>query len=199
MNKQPLSLLLKHKEEVFTLIHEKRKWNAITAQFVLLSLVGFALFGVVISTLTPHWWFTGQLSWKMIAVLWGPTIICAPSLYVFSTIRGSRLTLPELAQLLCGMLATTAVVLLALAPISWFFTWTSEGLGFIQLMNGVMIGVSLLFGLFFFGKGMMVLNKKIEGNEKTTRFSPDILLVWFVLLLIVVVQMSDKLGPWYLQ
>lgn len=189
--------LLKHKEEIYQQLHQPHTWNATAAELLIVGVVGAGLFGAVMSTQSPHWWHALDLSWKMIVTLWGPIVLCTPALYVFSSLRGVKITISQLVFLLIGSLATTSLVLLSLAPVSWFFIWTTNSLDFIQVMNGVMVGLGLIFGLFFLGKGFTSLYRFHKLPD--ARSGIDILGLWFILLIIVVVQMSHKLAPWYLQ
>lgn len=188
--------LLKHKDQLFQQLDQPHTWNATALELILLALLGAGIFGAVMSTEDPHWWHTWELSWKMMVTLWGPIALCTPALYVFSSLRGVRVTMSQLVFLLIGSLATAGLVLASLSPLSWFFTWTTDTLEFIKIMNGCMVGLGLLFGLFFLGQGFLHLYRthKPEG----ARSGIDILFLWFILLIVVVVQMSQKLAPWYL-
>lgn len=191
------SHLLKHKERIYELITQPHHWNRVAAELLSISIIGLALFGIVMATFNPTAQHVLELSWKMIVLVWGSVVICTPSLYVFSAIRGSRLTLSQLSFLLVGTLATTGIVLLALTPITWFFTWTTYQVEFIQFMNVVVIAVSVLFGGYFLARGMLFAAdmQKKEGQESNSAI--DILLIWVLLFIVVLVQMAHALGPWY--
>lgn len=193
--------LLKNKKEIYNNIAKPEKWNRITAEFLVVGAVGLALFGLGMGTYVFSvgdtgsfpWWF----AWKMIVVVVGPMAICTPALFVFSAIRGSTMKLTQLVYLLCGVLATIGIVLLSLLPVTWFFTWTTNTIQFIRLMNGFVLALALGFGMFFLGKGFMAFHDASHEEQPHHRAATDILLVWFILFLIVVLQMSNKLGPWY--
>lgn len=188
--------LLKHKEELFQQLHQPHTWNKTALELLLVGLLGAGIFGAIMSTEDPHWWHTWELSWKMMVTLWGPVALCTPALYIFSSLRGVKIALSQLVFLLIGSLATSGLVLASLSPLSWFFTWTTDNIEFVKGMNGVMVGFGLLFGLFFLGQGFLHLYKK--HKEEGARSGVDILFLWFILLIVVVVQMSQKLAPWYL-
>lgn len=186
--------LLKNKQVIYAAIKNPQEWNRITAEFLLMAIFGAAVYGVVMATYAPTWNHVLELSWKMIVLLFGPIAICTPALYVFGSIRGIRISLSELVYLLVGALATTGVVLVSFAPISWFFTWTTDSLDFIVAMNNFMIGMALVFGIFFLGKGFIVVQQQHSAEK---RGGVDILFLWFILLIIVMIQMAGKLGHWY--
>lgn len=188
--------LLKHKEELFQQLSQPQTWNKTVLELLLVGLLGAGIFGAIMSTEDPHWWHAWELSWKMVVTVWGPIALCTPALYVFSSLRGVKITLSQLVFLLIGSLATSGLVLASLSPLSWFFTWTTDNIEFVKGMNGVMVGLSLLFGLFFLGQGFLHLYK--AHKQTGARLALDVLFLWFILLIVVVVQMSQKLSPWYL-
>lgn len=192
------NLLLKHQPELFQQVLQKKIKPIHIAELFGLSVIGLALFGAVISLVIPNWWHAFNLMWKMLVLIIGSNLLCLPALYVFSSIRGSRLTLPQLMTMLLASIATTAIVLLALAPISWFFTWTTNGeLEVIRLLNGLMIGFGILFGLILLARGFRASYLHYKAEDAQSKSGSDILVLWLVLLVIVTVQMSQKLGSWY--
>ncbi|MFA5995361.1 MAG: hypothetical protein WCW27_03085 [Patescibacteria group bacterium] len=197
MTTSPITALLKNKEELYNAIEHKHTWNKTTVQFILVSIIGLVLFGFMMGTYLPGWQHMVDTMWKMIVLVWGPVILCTPALYVFSSIRGSTIKISELVYLLIGALATSGIVLMALTPLTWFFMWTTDSKEFIQAMNGFFIGLSLMFGLFYFGQGMRYVYKKVKVTNPQASAAVDVLLLWFILLIVVVAQMSEKLGPWY--
>lgn len=197
MKQLPISSLLKNEETVYSTLNDYKQWPKYIMHFVLIALLGMAAFGLVMGTYVPHWWHSLTLAWKTIVLIWGPLAICTPSLFVFGAIRGSRITLSQLLFLLSGALATTGLVLLALTPLTWFFTWTTETSTFLRIMNAMFIGIALAFGMFFFSKGLLYIHKQLRNENASSSISIDVVVLWFILLIIVVAQMSIKLGPWY--
>lgn len=197
MKQLPIASLLKNKEAIYNILTEPKQWPKYIIHFVLIALLGMAAFGLVMGTYVPNWWHSLTLAWKMIVLIWGPLAICTPALFVFGAIRGSRISLPQLLFLLMGALATTGIVLLALTPLTWFFTWTTETSIFLRVMNGMFIGLGLAFGMFFFSKGLLHIHKQLKTAGTPSSISIDVVVLWFILLIIVVAQMSVKIGPWY--
>lgn len=191
------SLLLKHQATLFEHIRQKKIGPVQVAELLFMSVIGLAIFGAVMSIPIPDWWHALNLMWKMIVLIFGSVALCVPALYVFSSIRGSYITLPEVLLLICGSVATMALVVVALAPISWFFTWTTNDVSFIRVMNAAMIGLGLLFGLIFIARGMLSLHAQIKLTHPEHKSAVDILFIWLILVCVVVVQMNTKLGPWY--
>lgn len=200
-----LSQLLKNKQQIFNSVHRPHEWNNYAVQFMLVGILGIAAYGVVMATYNPSWKEVWEFAWKMVVTVWGPIAICTPSLYVFSAVRGSTIKVTELVYLLLGAIATSGIVLLAFAPITWFFTWTMEDIEIIRVMNVFLVALGIGFGLVFMQQGFMSLEKKHSSAEQGSaveRFkqlgsAASVLLVWFILLLVVTAQMANELGPWF--
>lgn len=191
-------LLLKQQSELFARILNKKLSPPLIVELLLLGVVGLAVFGAVMSIVVPHWWFTGRLMWKMIVLIFGSNALCVPALYVFSSIRGSRITLPQLLLFVSSSVATTAVVLLSLSPISWFFAWaTDNSLGVVRALNGLMIGFGMIFGIILLARAFQAGHKHYREHYPENKSAADILLLWLILVIVVTAQMSQKLGPWY--
>lgn len=197
MKHSNLSALLKDKESIYQKLTTRQGWSGALVTFAIVGIIGMAIFGLIMSAWIPHGWHALDLSWKTIALIWGPIAICTPALFVFGAIRGSKITLLELIFLLAGAMATTGIVLMALSPLTGFFTWTTDTVIFMKIMNGLFIGLALAFGMFFFSKGLLYINAQNKAAGKQTSAAVDIVVLWFILLIIVVSQMSSKLGPWY--
>jgi hypothetical protein len=192
-----ISNLLKNKTAIYQNLFQPHQWGRVMIEFMLMACLGIGVFGIVMGTISPQWQHWLLVGGNLIILLWGSIALCTPSLFVFSAMRGSSIKLSQMIYLLLGGLATSGIVLLALTPLTWFFTWTTTELDFIRIMNGFFIGIALVFGLFFFGQGLMYVYKENKAKNIQTSSAVDILFFWFFLLLIVVAQMSMKLGPWY--
>lgn len=192
------SLLLKHQLDLFDAILNKKIKAGQVLELLSISLIGLAIFGAVISLAFPHWWHALNLMWKMIVLIMGSQALCLPALYVFSSIRGSRVTLAQLLLFMCASVATTAVVLLSLAPISWFFTWSTDGnTEILRVMNTVMIGFGIVFGILLLARSFLFSHKQYKAQYPEHKLAADILALWLILVIVVTVQMGQKLGPWY--
>ena len=199
MNMLPTSnLLLKHQPELFDRILNKKLTPVQIVELLGLGVVGLAAFGGVMSAVLPNWWHTVNLMWKMIVLIVGSDLLCLPALYVFSSIRGSRLTLVQLVLFVIASIATTAVVLLSLSPIAWFFTWSTGGnIDTIRIMNTLMIGFGIIFGIILLMRAFQAGYKHYKEHYPDNKSAADILLLWLLLVIVVTVQMGQKLGSWY--
>lgn len=86
-----------------------------------LAVIGIAAYGLAMSTSLNQLSFW-ELAQKMITLLFIPTILVTPSLYIFSIIQGASFSWRQLLSLLVGQLTVTAIVLLSILPIIWFFS-----------------------------------------------------------------------------
>src|SRR5262249_42740232 len=56
------------------------------------------------------------------------TLICLPSLYIFTCLSGSRARLVEICGLVTGLLLLMTVLLIGFAPVAWLFSQSTESL-----------------------------------------------------------------------
>lgn len=155
-----------------------------TIRFAAMALGSFLLFGFVLGCFAKQ----DQL-WaapaKVAAGLVFSGIICFPSLYIFSTLAGARVSAPQLAACLSGALALAGLLLLGFAPAVWIFAESTDSLGF---MGALSIGswiVAVLFALRFL--------KAAIGKAGASQNSP--LVIWSAVFLLVTLQMSTSLRP----
>ncbi len=85
--------------------------------------------------------------WKVPALFLLTLLICFPSLYVFSTLLGSRLSFLATLKALLGIVAITVTVLASFGPIVAFFSVSTENYAFMKLLNVVFFAVAGLLGV----------------------------------------------------
>jgi hypothetical protein len=88
-----------------------------------------------------------------------------PSLYVFNTLVGSRLTLASVLRLLVASLAVNLAVLASLGPIVLFFSLTTQSYAFIQLLNVLMFSVAGVLGLSFLLQTLHRLTTVVDARS----------------------------------
>ena len=156
----------------------------VTRNFAGLALVSFMLFGIVLGCFAKH-----EQLWaaplKIGAGLIIASVICFPSLYIFTTLAGARVNLSQLAAALAGALALAGLLLLGFAPAVWIFAESTDSFGFIGLLA---IG-SWLIALFF----ALRFLKSVVQSSGGTQNGP--LVVWSVVFLLVSLQMTTSLRP----
>lgn len=85
--------------------------------------------------------------WKVPALFLLTLFICYPSLYVFSTMLGSRLSFRSTLTLLVAVTTITVTVLASFGPITGFFALSTESYPFMKLLNVAFFGVTALLGV----------------------------------------------------
>ncbi len=73
--------------------------------------------------------------------------ICYPSLYVFSTLLGSRLSFWSTLRLLMAVTTITVTVLASFGPIAGFFALSTESYPFMKMLNVAFFGVAGFLGV----------------------------------------------------
>lgn len=154
------------------------------ARFAAMTLGSFLLFGFVLGCFAKQ----DQL-WaaplKVTAGLVLSGVICFPSLYIFSTLAGARVSAPQLAACLAGALALAGLLLLGFAPAVWIFAESTDSFGF---MGALAVGswiIALVFALRF----LRTATTAAGASQKAP------LTVWSTVFLLVTLQMTTSLRP----
>lgn len=155
-----------------------------TGRFALMAIVSLALFGFVLGCFAKH-----EQLWaapaKVTAGLIFAGMICFPSLYIFATLAGGRVSIPQLAACLAGALALAGLLLLGFAPAVWIFAESTDSFGF---MGSLAIG-SWIIAVFF---ALRFLKSAIFATGGTQK-GP--LAIWSIVFLLVTLQMTTSLRP----
>jgi len=129
--------------------------------------------------------------WRLTALYLGSTLICLPSLYVFTSYSGARTSLGQVGVLALLIPASSAIFTLGFAPILEFLHRTmdkdSDGVGWSSISTA-MLGVSLAAGVLqlwrCFFEARRQPNPLILGL---------VLVVWHVVFVYVFVRMFTVL------
>lgn len=155
-----------------------------TWRFALMALVSVLLFGLVLGCFAKH----DQL-WaaplKITAGVIFASLICFPSLYIFATLAGARVSISQLAACFTGAMALAGLLLLGFAPAVWIFTESTDSFGF---MGSLGIGawvIAVVFALRFL--------KSVVFTTGGTQKGP--LAIWSAVFLLVTLQMTTSLRP----
>lgn len=97
----------------------------------------------------PSYWQLAATILKVPALFALTLVITLPSLYVFNSLVGSRLSMDSVLRLLVAALAVMMSVLASLGTIVAFFSLSTTSYPFMLLVNVVVFGVSGLLGLTF--------------------------------------------------
>jgi hypothetical protein len=187
-----VEMILRERELFLASIRDcDRLWYKITAMLVSCA-VFLAIYGAVMGG--AHSIFQSGVSMIKLPFLFIVTLlICSPSLYFFNLLFGSRQTLPQMIALILTATTVTAVLLLGLAPISFFFLITSSEYEFFKLLNVAFFAIASSLGVLFLNHGMnMISDPTKERNIRTRRLFFGL---WIVLYAFVGSQMAWTLSP----
>ena len=115
------------------------------------SFLGYALYGVAAG------FFQGG-SQILVTAVKAPLILaltlllCVPSLYVFSSLAGSRWTARSFFAVVAGFAGILSLLMAALLPISWLFSVSSRYLGSVVWLHVVLWLLALVIGWRFLGR-----------------------------------------------
>lgn len=174
--------LLRRPQDLVTRLAEPN--HGATGRFAMMAIVSILLFGVVLGCFAKH----DQL-WaapaKITAGLIFSGLICFPSLYIFATLAGARVSISQLAACFTGAMALAGLLLLGFAPAVWIFAESTDSFGF---MGSLGIGawvIAVVFALRFL--------KSVVFTTGGTQKGP--LAIWSAVFLLVTLQMTTSLRP----
>lgn len=149
-----------------------------------LLLACLAAYGAMMGAFSGGW----QIAFASAKVVLGTLacmVICLPSLYIFASLSGGRLTFPETARLLLQAMALAGVLLVGFVPIVWLFAQSTGTLGFMGFLHLVVwvIAIACALGL---------LHRMIQMASPC---EPALLRIWCMIFLLVTLQMSTTLRP----
>src|SRR2546426_2401635 len=150
---------------------------------ILVAIVCSLIYGVVVGTFSM-----GDQLWaapvKIAGGLLFATLICLPSLYIFTCLSGSHARLVEICGLVAGLLMLMTILLIGFAPVAWVFSQSTESLPAMGALHLFFWFIATYFGLRFLCAGFAQWTARPAG-----------LRVWVAIFLLVMVQMTTALRP----
>jgi hypothetical protein len=151
---------------------------------LLIAILCSLLYGLVMGTFSK-----GDQLWavpvKVAAGMLISSLICLPSLYIFTCLSGSRARLSEIFGLLCGLLLLTTLLLVGFAPVAWLFSESTTSVTWMGVLHLVFWFIATCFGLRFLAAGF---------SHSQARSSAG-LFTWAAIFLLVSLQMTTSLRP----
>lgn len=132
---------------------------------------------------------------KLPIVVLGTGLLCTPTFYVFNAILGSRFTFRQTLTTVLFLGCSTTLVLVAFAPIAWFFTVSTRGPGFLVFLHLLVFLIATGYGIGTLNTARRYLNY-IDASH--TPINGGFLLVWFVIVLFVGLQMAYTFRPLFI-
>jgi len=176
--------LLKTPRAVAAAILKGDNLPAECGKLLLTALVCYAVFGFAIG-LFGGWEVARLTVLKAPLIALASMLLCFPSLFVFTAVSGSPMTLGRAFALGATCLAMTGLILVGLAPVAWLFAVSTESLPFVVIMALIIWCISLPFAMRFLNRAQDVglLNRQTGLN------------VWFVVFIAVMLQMTTVMRP----
>lgn len=164
--------------------HKVTEGRTALTGFGIIAVTSLLVFGFVLGTFAY-----GNQLWAAPVKLGGGMIfaalICFPSLYIFSSLAGSRASAAKMGGLLAGMLALAGLLLLGFVPALWIFAQGTTSFGFMSFLAIASWLIALAFGYKFLRAALR--------ETGATQSIP--LLIWVSIFLLVTLQLSTSLRP----
>ena len=112
-------------------------------------------------------------------------VLCFPSLYIFTSLTGSRRSLRQTFGALSMGMALVAVLMVGFAPISWIFSQATSSSTFMGVLQLAFFGIAWYFGA-------RLMHRCFAGSDGR---APTGLPLWSLLFVLVAMQMTTTLRP----
>src|SRR3989441_11729549 len=129
---------------------------------------------------------------KLPLLFLGTLAICFPGFFVIQVLVGSRLRFSQVLTLALGSLSLSAILLVAVVPITVFFLLTGANYYFLTLLHVVIVLGAGLVGMVALHDG---LASACEKRGVYPKKAMTIMKVWAVLFAFVGIQMAWNLQP----
>ena len=179
-----LGELLRAPGEVMGFAEGKASCWRLAAFLALVTAVGCAMFGFAVGSFVDLKVAALDAA-KMVGVAAFSFILCFPTLYVFATISGSKLSAERIAVLGLVFTATLGSLLAALSPILWLFSVSTEKAVFIVVLTCMFAALAVGF----------VARPISAAVEKGIVAKPVGLNVWLVVFVVVALQTITLVRP----
>ncbi len=156
----------------------------LTLGMLLVAILCSLIYGFVAGTFSM-----GSQLWaapvKIAGGLLFSSLICLPSLYVFTCLSGSKARLSEICGLLIGLLMLMCLLLIGFAPVAWLFSQSTDSVTWMGALHLVFWFIATFFGLRFLETGFS--HSKARSNAGLN--------VWIIIFVLVAIQMTTALRP----
>ena len=178
-----LTALLKTPGAVVAAIRDEDALWKRTALLVLWGLVFHSLYGFVMALFGG--WEAGLMTVvKAPVIALSAMMLCLPSLYVFSSIGGNPISVPQCFAIVGSALAMTGLILLGMVPVTWLFSISTENVPFVVLLNTGIWLIAVLFARRFLKLALPGKTRQTGGIQW-----------WLLVYIIVSLQMATTMRP----
>lgn len=158
-------------------------WRLV-AFLALVTAVGCAMFGFALGSFVDLKVAALDAA-KMVGVAAFSFVLCFPTLYVFATISGSKLSAARLAVIGLVCTATLGSLLAALSPILWLFSVSTEDVAFIVVLSCALAALSFAF----------LVRPVAAAAKKGVVANTTGLNVWIIVFAVVALQTVTLIRP----
>ena len=178
-----LETLLKHPGRI---IHELQHHRAaaLSTWLLVLALLGMALYGVVVGTLSGGTQLLIAPAKMALGTLLA-MLICLPSLYIFSALDGVEARIRAITGMMLAAVCLMALLLIGFAPVSWIFSQSTDSVALMGTLHLVFWLIGVSFGLRLLAAAGAHLGKAGSRHLK----------IWNVIFVLVCLQMTTALRP----
>ncbi len=128
---------------------------------------------------------------KIPIVVVGSSLLCTPTLYVFNALRGSPLTYLQTVALVLLTAAALSLILVAFAPIVWFFGVSTGAVPFMTVLHVVIFACGVAVGL----RTLAVAGRYLAHLAGSPMLGGCVLVMWSFLVIVVGLQMAYTFRP----
>ncbi len=169
----------------------ERNLTGYALSLILTTILFSAAYGAILGMFQPGLQ-TLFAAAKLPIVVLGTALLCTPTFYVFNGILGSKFTFRQTLTAVLWLSAAVALVLVAFAPITWFFTVSTRGPGFLAFLHVAVFLIAAVYGIH----SLNTARKYLDHIDQTqTPIHGAFLFLWFVIVLFVALQMAYYLRP----
>lgn len=176
-------VLLKKPGQIAYEVEKGNSWGLFRL-FIGIGLVSFLIFG-----LTAGMFSWGSQVWaaplKITGGIFFSTLICYPSLFIFTCLSGLDVKPKSCLILLAGLVAVCGLLLLGFGPVCWVFSQSTNGLFFLGAMNLAFWVIAVVCGVRFLKRAILSSQSRRAGY----------LGFWVSIFLLVTLQMTTTLRP----
>ncbi len=112
-------------------------------------------------------------------------LLCLPSLYVFTSVAGASQSVRETALALVMGVALIGVLLVALAPVTWLFSQSTDSSAVMGTLHVLAFLTSAAVGIRLIGKVMRAFNGRAIAGVRA----------WGLVFVVVMLQMTTTMRP----
>jgi len=179
-----INALLKAPNQIADTIAEQKDICKASLQLLLVGIICHAIFGAAIGLFAGFSVALMDLvKAPMVAVC--SLLVCFPSLYIFTCVAGSPLTMRQTFALGCSCIAMVGFLLIGLAPVAWLFAVSTNNMPFIVILTFLIWVIAMIFAARYFNK--------LKSNDLFKKQAG--INVWFIILIVVTLQMTTCMRP----